>query len=115
MSKTNDSRPEPVLRVLLQRMNVQPSRRPYIVLRRAEGHYRELLVFLYEKARGAREANQTATTACQAGFASNKITLVASSVAELDAVGDEAVKAETSDHLQALKTSLQQVRDLLNM
>ncbi|EAT88606.1 hypothetical protein SNOG_03401 [Parastagonospora nodorum SN15] len=90
MSNNNHLRSDPVIPVLVPWLRGQPSRRPYVVMRRAEEHHRELLVFLQDMATKAKEANMTAPTACHAGFAHNKVMIVASSVAELEAVRDEA-------------------------
>ncbi|KAH3955222.1 hypothetical protein HBH98_036250 [Parastagonospora nodorum] len=115
MSNNNHLRSDPVIPVLVPWLRGQPSRRPYVVMRRAEEHHRELLVFLQDMATKAKEANRTAPTACHAGFAHNKVMIVASSVAELEAVRDEAIKADIALRLQFLKGELAKTRDMLKM
>jgi hypothetical protein len=116
MSNNNGSSSVPlVLPVLVPSLLGQPSRRPYVVMSHAEEHLQELLDFLKDALQSARERNEVEPSTCEAGFAHNKIILVASSVAELESVKDEAIKAELAARLDSVKKRLQEVRDLLRI
>lgn len=115
MSNPSDPRPNPVIPVLVPWLRGQPSRRPYVVMRRAEEHYRELLVFLHDMAKKAEEPNMAPATTCHVGFAHSKVMIVASSVAELKAVRNKAIKADIAGRLEFLNGDFARTRHMLKM
>jgi len=115
MSNAKDPRPDPVIPVLVPWLRGQPSRRPYVVMRRTEEHYRELLVFLQDMRKMGADPNSAPATMCHVGFAHNKVLIVASSLAELEAVRDEAIKADIAGRLEFVKRDFAKTRNMLKM
>ncbi|KAL5122035.1 hypothetical protein ACEQ8H_000252 [Pleosporales sp. CAS-2024a] len=95
-------------------LNGVPSYRPFVVMRRAEGHYHELLVFLRYLGREMYEGRLPRPTFCYTGFIDNKVVLLVCAIKELEAISDESTKTKLADRLNTLKHDFQHLRATLS-
>ncbi|KAH7073119.1 hypothetical protein BKA63DRAFT_567696 [Paraphoma chrysanthemicola] len=90
-----------------------PSRRHFVVVRRAREHYEDLAKLgeeIFERSGGPANA---VFTECEKGLIRNKLFLVKDSIAELDAL-PEAKKVDIAIELQSLKDDWEQVTSKLS-
>ena len=108
MSNKNESN-LPVLPVLVPFLQGVPSRRPYVVLRRAKANLEEL-VLLWNGLRQMVAKDRASLTRCHRDLVYNKIFSVDASIDELENCVSNAVKIEIAAELAALKDRRQVIR-----
>jgi hypothetical protein len=92
-----------------------PSCRHFVVIRRAEAHYKELCDLLTEIKVQVTEVGPDATTNCQTDLILNKFSLVDGAIFELERRTGKAKRGEFTERLEELKTKFKAFRDWLKL
>ncbi|KAH7077417.1 hypothetical protein FB567DRAFT_552934 [Paraphoma chrysanthemicola] len=108
-----DELADSVPRILVPSALGVPSRRHFVVVRRAREHYQELVTLGEEVFERSGGPDNAVFTECEKGLIRNKLFLIKNSIAELDAL-PEAKKADIATDLQSLKDDWEQVTNKLS-
>ena len=92
-----------------------PSRRHFVVIRRAEAYYQDLWNLLAEMNVQVEEAGAGAVTQCQTDLIANKISFVEGVIFDLERRTGRARRAQVAARLKVLKKQFKTVRDWLGM